>query len=78
VHQLILSLGGHDADRVSLGPTTEVYRYGPTNCGPGEVPNLSQSRAVQRTAALTQAASFLIGDGWDLAEEGGAEHDETV
>ena len=28
--------------------------------------------------AAEQAASFLIGDGWDLPEEGAAEHDETV
>ena len=28
--------------------------------------------------AAEQAASFLIGDGWDLVEEGAAEDDETV
>ncbi len=28
--------------------------------------------------AAEQAASFLIGDGWDLAGEGAAEDDETI
>ena len=28
--------------------------------------------------AAEQAASFLIGDGWDLTGEGAAEDDETI